>query len=71
MYIHELPDWPFFSWDKLRIAELLVEIRHQQGRLMGGMESIGFQFQEEVLLQTLTQDVIKSSEIEGEILDPS
>jgi Fic family protein len=71
MYIYELPDWPSFSWDQPKIGELLVQIRHQQGRLMGGMESIGFHFREKTILQTLTQDVVKSSEIEGEILDPS
>ncbi len=71
MYIHELETWPNFSWDSERISSLLIEVRHQQGRLIGGMESIGFQYREEVVLATLTQDVVKSSEIEGEILDPS
>jgi len=71
MYIHELPDWPHFSWNQAKLAELLIQIRLQQGRLIGGMESIGFHFREETVLQTLTQDVVKSSEIEGEILDPS
>lgn len=71
MYIHELPNWPHFSWNQYRIAELLVQARHQQGRLTGGMESIGFHFLEQTILQALTQDVVKSSEIEGEILDPS
>lgn len=69
MYIHELPNWPHFSWDKNRIDAMLIQIRHQQGRLTGGMESIGFHFLETTILQTLTQDVVKSSEIEGEILD--
>ncbi|MBS0649385.1 MAG: Fic family protein [Verrucomicrobia bacterium] len=71
MYIHELKTWPHFSWDQEKIAKLLVDLRHLQGRLMGGMESIGFHWQDETLLQTLTQDVVKSSEIEGEILDQS
>ena len=71
MYIHELPDWPHFSWDKPKIQDLLVKIRHQQGRLIGGMESLGFHLREQTVLQTLTQDVVKSSEIEGEILDSS
>jgi Fic family protein len=71
MYIHELKTWPHFSWDQEKIAKLLVDLRHLQGRLMGGMESIGFHWQDEALLQTLTQDVVKSSEIEGEILDQS
>lgn len=71
MYIHNLVDWPRFSWNQYRITELLVQIRHQQGRLIGGMESVGFHLQSQAVLQTLTQDVVKSSEIEGEILDPS
>ena len=69
MYIHELTGWPKFLWDSEKIASLLVRIRHEQGRLIGGMESIGFQIQDEVVLQALTQDVVKSSEIEGELLD--
>jgi Fic family protein len=71
MYIHEVPNWPHFSWNQYQIAELLVQVRHQQGRLTGGMESIGFHLLEQTILQTLTQDVVKSSEIEGEILDSS
>lgn len=71
MYIHELENWPHFLWDKDIIAELLISMRHQQGRLIGGMESIGFHLTQKTILQTLTQDVVKSSEIEGEILDQS
>lgn len=69
MYIYENPEWPHFTWDYEKIYELLTPIRHQQGRLIGQMEALGFQFQEQAVLQTLTQDVLKSSEIEGEILD--
>ena len=71
MYIHELEGWPNFFWDQDVVANLLIQLRHQQGRLMGGMESIGFFLREETVLQTLTQDVVKSSEIEGEILNPA
>lgn len=71
MYIHELEKWPSFIWDQKAFAELFVQLRHQQGRLIGGMESIGFHLREETVLQVLTQDVLKSSEIEGEILDPA
>lgn len=71
MHIYELEKWPNFSWGEERIAELLVQLRHEQGRLMGGMESIGFQLREETILYSLTEDVVKSSEIEGEILDQS
>jgi Fic family protein len=71
MYIHELKKWPNFLWDQKKIADLLIKLRHQQGLLIGGMKSIGFHVCEEAVLQALTQDVVKSSEIEGEILDQS
>ncbi len=70
MYIWELPDWPRFRWDQERLGKVLAEARHEQGRLMGRMESLGFQLREKAVLQTLTQDVLKSSEIEGAKLDP-
>jgi Fic family protein len=69
MYIHELKDWPYFVWNQAGLSEPLVQLRHLEGRLIGGMESIGFHIQDETVLQVLTQDVVKSSEIEGEILD--
>lgn len=71
MYIYEKKGWPHFTWDEKKIAPLLIQTRHQQGLLIGIMESIGFEQKEEIILQTLTQDVVKSSEIEGEILDQS
>jgi Fic family protein len=67
--IHELPGWPKFRWDRDRLAKPLASVRHQQGRLIGHMEALGFQLQQEAVLQTLTEDVVKSSEIEGEKLD--
>jgi len=51
-----------------RLAPLLASVRHRQGRLIGRMESLGVQLQQEAVLQTLTADVLKSSEIEGERL---
>jgi Fic family protein len=69
MYIHQRKDWPEFKWDQPRLAPLLAEVRHWQGRLLGRMEALGFQLREEATLQTLTQDVVKTSEIEGEKLD--
>lgn len=69
MYIHERKDWPQFTWDKARLAEALAEVRHVQGRLLGRMESLGLLLRAEATLTTLTQDVIKTSEIEGEKLD--
>jgi Fic family protein len=70
-HIHELPDWPNFGWDQQSLASVLATVRHQQGRLIGRMEGLGFPLQQEAVLQTLTEDVVKSSEIEGERLDQS
>lgn len=69
MYIHQQPDWPNFVWDKIKLADLLAAVRYRQGLLIGHMQALGFSLRKEAMLQTLTQEVIKSSEIEGEILD--
>ncbi len=69
MYVHELSDWPQFEWGLERIVEPLAAVRHRQGRLIGHMEALGFNLRQEAELQTLTADVLKSSEIEGERLD--
>jgi Fic family protein len=68
-YIHELPDWPAFRWDQKKLAAALAALRHRQGRLVGRMETLGFSLRAEATLRTLTLDVVKSSEIEGEILN--
>jgi Fic family protein len=68
-YIHRLPDWPKFSWDQHGLATQLAAVRHRQGRLVGRMQALGFALREEAVLQTLTEDVLTSSEIEGDILD--
>ena len=69
MYIHEREDWPRFSWDTEVLTSQLSAVRHRQGRLIGRMEGLGFRLREEAAFRTLTQDVLKTSEIEGEILD--
>jgi len=68
-YIHERDDWPTFHWDERALVAKLADVRHRQGRLLGRMESLGFDLRNEAMLSTLTQDVVKSSEIEGQILD--
>jgi len=68
-YIHELESWPRFKWSSQDLSEQLASVRHRQGRLLGRMEALGFELRAEAVLQTLTEDVLKSSEIEGEILD--
>jgi Fic family protein len=69
VYIHQLPDWPKFRWDSASLADRLAEVRHRQGRLVGQMEGLGFNLKQEAVLNTLTADVLKTSEIEGERLD--
>lgn len=69
MYIHQLPEWPHFFWDYKALAEQLAAVRHRQGRLVGRMEALGFPLRAEAILQTLTLDILKSCEIEGEILE--
>jgi Fic family protein len=68
-YIHELPDWPRFRWSDEKLATPLAAVRHKQGRLIGRMEALGFPLRDEAALQTLTEEVVRSSEIEGELLD--
>jgi Fic family protein len=68
-YIHELKGWPHFGWDRAALAEPLVAVRHRQGRLLGRMEGFGLKLRAEASLRSLTEEVVKSSEIEGEILD--
>ena len=68
-YIHEQIEWPKFTWDDAKIAPILADARHRQGRLVGRMEGLGFRLRAEAVLETLTLDVIKSSEIEGETLN--
>lgn len=69
-YIHQLPKWPEFTWDSALLAPLLAAVRHKQGRLLGRMEGLGFDERREASLDTLIRDVVKSSAIEGETLDP-
>lgn len=68
-YIHEKSNWPNLRWDDTRLLPLLAEVRHRQGRLLGRMEGLGFRLRAEASLTTLTADVIKSSAIEGALLD--
>ena len=69
-YIHEKEDWPNFRWDNERLINTLGIVRNMQGKLIGKMEALGFDLRNEATLETLTLDVLKSTEIEGEILNP-
>ena len=68
-YIHQLHEWPQFQWRENEISTQLATVRHRQGRLIGRMEALGFELRSEAILATLTNDVIKSSDIEGEDLN--
>ncbi len=68
-YVHGLKDWPRFYWRDSDLAKRLAAARHKQGRLLGRMEGLGFDLRAEANLQTMTEEVVKSSEIEGEVLD--
>ena len=69
MYIWQQPEWPAFTWDQGALATPLGQVSRAQGRLLGKMEALGFDLRNEAHLRTLTQDVVKSGEIEGERLE--
>lgn len=69
-YIWQRPKWPEWQFDSGRLSELLSKVTLERGRLLGGMQALGFKLAEEATLRVLTDDVIKSSEIEGEKLNP-
>jgi len=69
MYIHELKNWPKFYWDNNKITNILSEVSFLQGNIIGKMKAVGFDFQQEALLTSMTYEITKSSEIEGELLN--
>jgi len=69
-YIHERPGWPEFTWDSKALAGPLAAVRHKQGRHLGKMEALGFDLRAEAGLTALTDEIVKSSAIEGEHLNP-
>ena len=68
-YIYQYNNWPNFSWDEEEIQALLGKVRHLQGKIFGQINALGFSLKEETMLSSLTLDVLKSSEIEGETLN--
>jgi Fic family protein len=68
-YIYQYSNWPDFTWDEKEIQVILGKVRHLQGKIFGQVSALGFSVKEETMLTTLTLDVLKSSEIEGEILN--
>src|SRR3954454_4427148 len=69
MYIWEQEHWADLTWDSARLASLLAQVSREQGHLLGRMQDLGFELRREAQLNTLTEDVVRSSEIEGEKLD--
>lgn len=69
-YIWQRPEWPMWQFDSARLAEQLSKVTLERGRLLGSMQALGFKLAEEATLRALTDEVIKSSEIEGEKLNP-
>ena len=66
MYLWQKQNWPTYTWDERSLSRLLAHVSREQGRLLGKMEGLGFDLRNEANLRTLTEDVVKSSEIEGE-----
>ncbi len=68
-YIYQYDSWPNFTWNDKEIQPLLGRVRNLQGKIFGQISTLGFSLKEETILSTLTLDVLKSSEIEGELFD--
>src|ERR1039457_341487 len=69
MYIWRQENWPSLTWDSGGLTALLGQVSREQGRRLGRMQHLGFDLRREAQLSTLTEDVVRSSEIEGEKLD--
>jgi Fic family protein len=70
IYIYQLKNWPNLQWNEQEFISLLSEVRNLQGKLLGKVELLGFELKDEANLETLIQDVLQTSEIEGQILNP-
>jgi Fic family protein len=69
-YIHQLEGWTNFTWDNELLLPKLATVRNLQGKLLGQMFMLGFDLKQEAVLETLTLDVLKTSEIESVFLKP-
>ncbi len=68
-YLYQQPNWREFEFDNNKLQEVLCKIKKAQGYLLGKMDSLGFEIKDSAQLKSLTENIIKSCEIEGEILD--
>jgi len=69
-YIYHNPNWHNFEWNSRIINDILGKIRNMQGRIIGKMEVIGFNFRKEAIINALSNEILKTNEIEGEFLNP-
>ena len=69
MYIWQYPEWPTLTWNDSRLIALLSEVRNRQGKIQGMMGGLGFDVQSRAALDVLTEDVLRSNEIEGVLLN--
>lgn len=70
IYIWQQPTWPVFIWNDTKLINLLSEVRNLEGRIMGMMDGLGFEVRNRTSLDFMTEDVLRSCEIEGELLNP-
>ena len=68
-YIYQYKNWPNFTWNEKEVQIILGKLRYLQGKIFGQISALGFSIKEETMLSTLTLDVVKSSEIEGQFLN--
>ena len=69
IYIWQYPEWPSFTWNDSRLIALLSEVRNLEGKIQGMMDGLGFNVQSMTALNVMTEDVLRSNEIEGVILN--
>ena len=70
-WIWQYEEWPHFCWSNDSIISPLARVREKQGRLLGLMNSLGFDAQSTSSLEVMTEDVLRNSEIEGLLLNPN
>ena len=70
-YLHQRPDWPALTWDDDALAGQLGKVRHLQENLLGRMQPLGLDLRQQATLDALTSEVVKTSAIEGEVLEPA
>ena len=69
IYIWQQDNWPALTWDAKSVEDLMLTTQEKQAHLMGMLDVLGFDIQRTTALESLTQDIVRSSEIEGERLN--